>query len=114
MPIPATANKIFDLPNELSTRIVKHAKLALAVGDWGYRRHKSSLKEASIENKWEMLADADPYLDLHQKYKNIILIDDLYQSGTTAHFWAALLKQSGVRKVSILCAAKSNRDTDNQ
>ncbi len=101
MPIPADAIKSFDLPHELSIRISEQSKLALAIGNRGYGGHKASLKEVSVDDKWRILTDAKPYLVLSQRYKHILLIDDFYQSGTTAHFWAAIIKQSGVRKVSI-------------
>ena len=46
--------------------------------------------------------------------KSIILIDDLYQSGSTMWTVAKLLKKRGARRVLGMGCVKSRRDTDNQ
>jgi len=45
--------------------------------------------------------------------KDIIIIDDLYQSGFTMWTVAQLLKNKGAKKVFGLACVKSLRDTDN-
>lgn len=45
--------------------------------------------------------------------KDIIIVDDLYQSGFTMWTVAQLLKKKGARKVLGLACVKSLRDTDN-
>ncbi len=46
--------------------------------------------------------------------KDVIIIDDLYQSGFTMWTVAKLLKQNGAKTVLGLACVKSLRDTDNQ
>lgn len=46
--------------------------------------------------------------------KSVILIDDLYQSGSTMWTVAKLLKKKGAKRVLGLACVKSWRDTDNQ
>ena len=41
------------------------------------------------------------------KGKDIILVDDLYMSGTTLQYVAMKLKEAGARKVFGLCFVKS-------
>ena len=45
--------------------------------------------------------------------KDIIIIDDLYQSGFTMWTVAQLLKKKGAKRVFGLACVKSLRDTDN-
>jgi predicted amidophosphoribosyltransferase len=46
--------------------------------------------------------------------RTVLLIDDLYQSGTSAWGLAKFLKENGAREVYALACVKSWRDTDNQ
>lgn len=46
--------------------------------------------------------------------RDVIVVDDLYQSGITMWAYARALKAAGVRRVFGLVCVKSMRDTDNQ
>ena len=54
------------------------------------------------------------HLDESVDDKTVLLIDDLYQSGTSAWALAKFLKKKGAREVCALACVKSWRDTDNQ
>ena len=45
--------------------------------------------------------------------RRVILLDDKYQSGTTAQFAAAKLQEAGAQEVLGLACVKTWRDTDN-
>lgn len=45
--------------------------------------------------------------------KNLLLIDDMYQSGATAHFVGSKLRSAGANELHLLAVSKGRRDTDN-
>ena len=79
--------------------------------------NKSQMKQLSIENKiatWKEIYYNDKVqIDKKVKNKNIIVIDDLYQSGTTMWQYARFLKQMGARSVFGVVCVKSLKDSDN-
>ena len=46
--------------------------------------------------------------------KKVLIVDDLYQSGTSMWSYAKYLKSLGATEVLGLVAVKSQRDSDNQ
>lgn len=81
---------------------------------------KPQMKELTIQNKietWEKIyynngveiADTDKI-----RGKNIIVVDDLYQSGATMWEYAKFLKLLGARCVFGVVCVKSLKDSDNQ
>lgn len=79
---------------------------------------KEKMKDASIDEKivaWEKLIDSDR-IELVDSVdgENIIVIDDLYQSGCTLWSFAKFLKSKGANSVHGLVCVKSMRDTDNK
>ena len=75
-------------------------------------RETRRLQELSIEEKCNELRDAIKIVgDISGR--DIILVDDLYQSGFTMWTVAQLLKKKGAKKVLGLACVKSLRDTDN-
>jgi hypothetical protein len=75
-----------------------------------------SLKDAdSIEGKLQVLDTArlviDPYIDLQGK--NVLLFDDLYQSGVSMQYVTMRLKEAGAERVFGLSLVKSRSNTVN-
>ena len=79
---------------------------------------KSKLKDESIIGKyliWQKIVDNDgiTLLDSVQD-KRILVIDDLYQSGTTLWSFAKFLKSRGARSVYGFVCVKTRGDSDNR
>lgn len=111
--VPPSSAGTVSLPTYLS------ANLALKVGmpdlndavRWSGR--KGSIKEQGVDAKWASLAQVGLTVDPAVSGKNLLLIDDMYQSGTTAHFVASQLRAAGANEIHLLAVSKGRRDTDN-
>ena len=71
------------------------------------------MKALSLDKKWKALEAASLQVGKQVNRKKVILIDDKYQSGTTAQFVAAKLYEAGAQVVYGLFCVKTWRDTDN-
>lgn len=75
------------------------------------------MKQLSTKEKigtWEKIYYNDGViLDNQVRGKNVIVVDDLYQSGTTMWEYAKFLKTLGARFVFGIVCVKSLRDSDN-
>lgn len=79
---------------------------------------KPQMKEQKIEDKFKIWTNI--YSDLSNlefshkvKGKNILIIDDLYQSGVSIWCYATILKKLGAKTVIAITAVKSLKDGDN-
>jgi hypothetical protein len=79
---------------------------------------KDPLKGVSVDEKipiWQDLYDNDCVeLAADVNGRVVVIIDDLYQSGSTMWMFAKFLKEQGAKHVLGLACVKSLRDTDNQ
>lgn len=78
---------------------------------------KSEAKDLKVHmkvNLWENLY-SNQYVELASDVsgRNIVVVDDLYQSGTTMWLYAKFLKERGAARVIGLCCVKTLRDTHN-
>lgn len=75
------------------------------------------MKQLSIKEKietWEKIYYNNVViLDNQVRGKNVIVVDDLYQSGATMWEYAKFLKTLGARCVFGIVCVKSLRDSDN-
>ncbi|MCM1261658.1 MAG: phosphoribosyltransferase [Butyrivibrio sp.] len=78
---------------------------------------KPQMKQLSIADKvtvWrEIYYNGNVQIDKNVRGKNVIVIDDLYQSGTTMWQYASFLKEMGARMVFGVVCVKSLKDSDN-
>lgn len=78
---------------------------------------KPQMKQLSIKNKietWkEIYYNGGVIINDDLSRKNVIIVDDLYQSGATMWAYAEFLKSLGVRCVFGVVCVKSLRDSDN-
>lgn len=112
---PPRAGKDFDLPTWLATRLASHiGSPFVELGVW--KGNKGQLKEVPNEKKWGTLSDVGFQVEpkILKSGGAIILIDDIYQSGTTINFLRSMLTKGGVAKASAMTIVKAARDTDNQ
>jgi len=113
IPIPPNLSKTFHLPVELARELAE--KTGKKDGTALIRKVKETpkLQDLSLDQKVKALRGAIEITG-DVDGKSVILIDDLYQSGSTMWTVAKLLKKNGAKRVLGLACVKSWRDTDNQ
>jgi len=109
--VPGNPGKHFHLPDQLIRRLGKH--MGRACLGLRKRRETPQLKTLPVAKKRETLVDVFE-LDDDVDDKSILLVDDLYQSGSTMWTLAKFLKGRGARQVYGLACVKSWRDSDNE
>lgn len=111
--VPSSNNIELNLP----TMIVRSIERTKSVEDLSrqlkWENPKEPLKDLEREERWEALLEANLKVDADLTGKTLILIDDLYQSGSTMQYLAMKLQQAGTDKILGLALVKSRRDTDN-
>ncbi len=112
--VPPSPEKEWDLPTEIAQLVSERTGKPDISALLRFRATKKSIKATSLEGKWEALGAATLYVDQSVSGKRVILLDDKYQSGTTAQFMASKLYDAGVTEVNGLFCIKTWRDTDNQ
>ena len=75
---------------------------------------KDKIKELAVDAKWAALEKVGLSVGSEVKDKNLLLIDDMYQSGATAHFVASRLRAAGANDIHVIAVSKGRRDTDNK
>ncbi|MCH7783568.1 hypothetical protein IID62_10945, partial [candidate division KSB1 bacterium] len=116
-------DKKFHLPRILTEKMVRNAKKDLNLDDYYPIIHsklkvkKPQLKRIDILKKisiWENLIFFNQInISTIVQDRDIILLDDLYQSGVSIWSMAKFLKMNGARMVLGLTCTKTLRDTDN-
>lgn len=109
--MPPRPSKQFHLPvglvNEMGRILGRHVGLRLT------KAEHPKLRGLAMAAKLEALNGVF-HLDESIEHGTVLLIDDLYQSGTSAWSLAKFLKENGAGEVYALACVKSWRDTDNQ
>lgn len=109
--IPQNPSEKFHLPTILVERV---ANDTTKENGTSYIRKKADTAKAQGLRVDEKIKPLQSVLTINNgvKGKRIILIDDLYQSGSTMWTVAKALKQQGAKKVFGLVCVKSWRDTE--
>lgn len=113
MPIPPNPSKTFHLSLELVRELAERTGKRDGTTMIRKVRETPKLQDLPLDEKLKALRGAIEITG-DVEGKSIILIDDLYQSGSTMWTVAKLLKKKGARRVLGLACVKSWRDTDNQ
>ena len=110
---PSDPSKGYNLPRYLA------GKVAEAWGRPDLSKHvrttkkRESLKSAAVAEKLEtLMGTIEVDKDIFHK-KNVLLIDDLYQSGISMNYCALTLLRAGASKVFGLACEKTCRNDDN-
>ena len=113
MPVPPNPSKTYHLPVLLTKELAQ--KTGKKDGSELISKVKETprLQELPVDKKLDALKGAIEITG-SMKGKDVIIVDDLYQSGFTLWSIANLLKQKGAKSVLGLVCVKSRRDTDNQ
>ena len=111
--VPPSPDKAWDLPSEIAKRLAISTGKKDITPEVRFNKKKQSVKLLSLQDKWKALEAAELSVSGEVKNKNVILVDDKYQSGTTAQFVACELYKAGAKEVHGLFCVKTWRDTDN-
>ena len=114
-PMPATEYGKTKLAWQMAEEISKQLRLSFIKPILSC--DKPQMKQLSIKEKietWEKIYYNNVViLDNQVRGKNVIVVDDLYQSGATMWEYAKFLKTLGARCVFGIVSVKSLRDSDN-
>lgn len=111
--VPPRPGKWFDLPTKLAEKVAERLSLEDLTRFFQYGSTKATLKELEVGKKWDALEEAQLRMDIKIQTRDVILIDDKYQSGVTANYVGMVLKRHGAHRVLGLYAVKTMRNTDN-
>ena len=112
--VPPSPGKQVDIPSNLVQRIADKLNLTNITGGFSFSGKKESAKNLSKDEKWDAWEQAGLKMNYDLNQKDVILIDDLYQSGTTVNYTAMVLRRANAGRILGLYVVKSMRDTDNQ
>lgn len=111
--VPPAPGKDWDLPTELTKYVAAKTEKENLSPSVKFLKKKESVKLLSLDEKWKALENAGLRVGSGFRGKRVILLDDKYQSGTTAQFVASRLYEAGAAEVNGLFCVKTWRDTDN-
>jgi predicted amidophosphoribosyltransferase len=110
---PSTAGAV-GLPQFLASELGARMSVSDVTGAIKWNGPKPSLKELSVDEKWAALERVGTSIERSAvQGKSVLLVDDMYQSGTTVHFVGAALRAAGANDIHVLAVSKGRRDTDN-
>lgn len=112
--IPPSTPGQQSLPNLLTARLAERLGVPDLTGNLRWNGPKPSIKELSVDEKWAALDGVGLTVDDVFAGKNVLLIDDMYQSGSTAHFVGGAIRAVGANDLHLLAVSKGRRDTDNR
>jgi hypothetical protein len=113
--VPASDNLNSSIPRRITANIAKNINLKDISGCISWGDSKLSLKNVVKEQKWDVLCKRNLIVqpNVNIKGKDVILLDDLYQSGITIQYVAIKLQEIGASRIFGIALVKSRADTDN-
>ncbi|MEO7687674.1 MAG: phosphoribosyltransferase family protein [Sphingomonas sp.] len=112
--VPPTDPDKNGLPQLVAKAISNHFEIENFTSRISWSTKKPSIKSASLSEKWDILSSIGITIDTDISKRNIMIIDDMYQSGTTVHYVASRLRASDACDIHCLSLSKSLSDKDNQ
>lgn len=112
--VPSSDPAAMSLPNFLAQKLSDRLELPDLTSALIWDGKKAPIKELKVDEKWHALDAVGLTIRGEIVSKNLLVIDDMYQSGATAHFIASKLREAGANDLHLLCVSKGKRDTDNQ
>ena len=101
------------LPNRIAARMASEFALEDLTCKLGWASAKPSVKETPVGEKWNVLEAVGLTVSGAFKGRNVLIIDDMYQSGSTIHFVASKLRDAGCGDIHCFAVVKALGDTDN-
>ena len=112
--IPPSNPGQVSLPNMLAARLSERLGIPDLTASLNWKGPKPSIKELDVDQKWAALEDVGITVESKFSGKNVLIIDDMYQSGSTAHFVGSQIREAGANDMHLLAVSKGRRDTDNR
>jgi len=112
--VPSSTAGQPSLPNFLASKLAANTGIPDLTTCLSWNGPKGKIKELSVDEKWQALEKVGLNVLEEVMGKNLLLIDDMYQSGATAHFVASHLRAAGANDIHLLAVSKGRRDTDNK
>jgi len=112
--VPPSVVGTTSLPNYIAAKLAARLNLEDLTAELRWEAKKPSIKELDVNAKWGALEAVGLSVSAAVEGKNLLLIDDMYQSGTTAHFVASRLRGAAANDLHLLAVSKGRRDTDNK
>lgn len=112
--IPPSTPGRASLPNLLAAQLADRVGVPDLTDKLRWNGSKPSIKELDVDAKWAALESVGLTVEDVFAGKDILLIDDMYQSGSTAHFVGAAIRAAGADDLHLLAVSKGRRDTDNR
>lgn len=111
--VPPSKTGEASLPNRIASKMA--AKLALddLTSELAWASAKPSVKETPVSEKWNVLEKVGLSVSNSFKDRNVLIVDDMYQSGSTIHFVASKLREAGCGDIHCFAVVKALGDTDN-
>lgn len=110
--IPPSNGKGFDLPTYIASQVSPEVSKP-DISKYLVAGEKRQLKQTSLDNKITELSNWNISINTDIRRKTIILIDDLYQSGSTMMYIAKKLQEAGAKYIYGLSIVKNLKNTDN-
>ena len=110
---PPRPEKENDFPSWLASGLSKEFGYELITDKFSFSSPKPQAKTQALEEKWKAWEESGLKLDIDLPSHNVLLVDDLYQSGATTNFIGMILEKAGAKNIYGLSAVKSLKNTDN-
>lgn len=115
--VPKNPSKVFDLPEKVTSAVCSIFNMPNVTQGFRFENEKLPIKEVEYSKKWRMWEETGLNFQTTSSadvtHKSVLLIDDVYQSGTTMQFVAMKLQEAGAGEVYGLCLTKTLGDYDN-
>jgi predicted amidophosphoribosyltransferase len=106
--LPSNPDKAFDLPQALANLVSEDTGIPFLHGALFKKRRTAQMKHCpSIADKLDNIADSVGVQADEVAGKNLILIDDILESGATLEETARALYQGGAKRIFGLVATKT-------
>jgi hypothetical protein len=107
------SNNISNHASKVCSQVSYFLKINDITSQFKWKSKKPSVKELGVAEKLKKLKQVGIESSFDIGGQNVILIDDMYQSGITMQFFSQILKEHGANKVFGLALVKSRKDSDN-
>lgn len=110
---PSRPDKLFDLPRYLAVKVASKLGKESLVDAVKTKRARGQLKVASVDAKLNQLKGTIGIDGDSLKGRSVLIIDDLYQSGTSVNYLGMLLLDAGAKRILSLACEKTVGNFDN-
>ncbi len=112
--VPSSKVDAVSLPQKIVHRLATLQKPHNTINAIKWCKNKRPLKAISVQQKWDLLEQTGLCVRGDSLIgKKVILLDDMYQSGTTLNYIGRKILQAGARAVYGLTLVKSLSNADN-